>query len=85
MRGLASLMAQVIPGYTDKPGLMVLYNLLSGINAAFMMYLTAWAGYRAAEIFGGTPILAEWSACSRLSDRWMRSPGGSGCTMKHSR
>ena len=55
--GLASLMAQVIPGYTDKPGLMVLYNLLSGINAAFMMYLTAWAGYRAAEIFGGTPIL----------------------------
>lgn len=55
--GLASLMTQVIPGYADNKVLMVLYNLLSGINAAFMVYLTAWTGYRAAEVFGGTPIL----------------------------
>ena len=37
--------------------LNVIYNLLSGVNSAFMLYLTAWAGYRAAEVFGGTPIL----------------------------
>lgn len=55
--GLASLITQVAPGYTDSRTLSVIYNLLSGINAAFMTYLTAWAGYRAAETFGGTPIL----------------------------
>ena len=55
--GFASLIAQLVPGYAGKPALSVVYNLLSGVNAAFMTYLTAWAGYRAAEAFGGTPIL----------------------------
>lgn len=55
--GLATLMAQAIPNYGESPVLVVIYNLLSCINAAFMTYLTAWAGYRAAEKFGGTPIL----------------------------
>ncbi len=55
--GLASLISQTIPGYSGSPVLAVLYSLLSGINAAFMTYLAAWTGYRAAETFGGTPIL----------------------------
>ena len=55
--GIASLIAQSVPGYQDMPVLNVIYNLLSGVNGAFMLYLTAWAGYRAAETFGGTPIL----------------------------
>lgn len=55
--GLASLIAQTAPGYADRPAMALLYNLLSGISAAFMTYLTAWTGYRAAEAFGGTPIL----------------------------
>ncbi len=55
--GIASLITQLVPGYTGSPALTVLCNLLSGINAAFMTYLTAWTGYRAAEIFGGTPVL----------------------------
>ncbi len=55
--GLASLIAQVFPAYGGSPVLSVLYNLLSGVNAAFMTYLAAWTGYRTAEVFGGTPIL----------------------------
>lgn len=55
--GIASLLAQTVPGYADCPPLKVLYNLLSGVNAALMTYIAAWAGYRAAEVFGGTPIL----------------------------
>lgn len=31
--------------------------MLNGVNATLITFLTAWAGYRAAEIFGGTPIL----------------------------
>lgn len=55
--GLATLLTQVIPGYAEMPVWNIIYNLLSLINTAFMTYLTAWAGYRAAEKFGGTPIL----------------------------
>ena len=55
--GIASLIAQMVPGYQDRPAVNVICQLLSGVNAAFMVYLTAWAGYRAAEVFGGTPIL----------------------------
>ena len=36
---------------------IIVTSLLGLINSAFMAYLTAWAGYRAAEKFGGTPIL----------------------------
>lgn len=55
--GLASLMTQVMPNYAESSFWSVVYNLLSLINAAFLSYLTAWAGYRAAEKFGATPIL----------------------------
>ena len=50
--GLATLLAQVYPGYADNSFWNIVYNLLSLINASFMTYLTAWAGYRAAERFG---------------------------------
>ena len=55
--GLATLLSQVYPGYADNAFWNIVYNLLSLINASFMTYLTAWAGYRAAERFGATPIL----------------------------
>lgn len=55
--GFATLLTQVVPNYADIGFWNVVYNLLSGINASFMTYITAWAGYRTAEKFGGTPIL----------------------------
>lgn len=55
--GLASLISQIIPGYAESAVWSLIYNLLSLINVSFMTYLTAWAGYRAAEKFGATPIL----------------------------
>ena len=55
--GLAALIAQLVPGYADRPALSVIWHLLSAVHAAFMTFLPAWAGYRAAEVFGGTPIL----------------------------
>lgn len=55
--GFATLITQVCPGYTDIKWLYILHQLLTMINTAFMTYITAWAGYRAAEKFGATPIL----------------------------
>ena len=55
--GFAGLISQVIPGFKDSKELNVIYQLLTGVNATLITFLTAWAGYRAAEIFGGTPIL----------------------------
>ena len=55
--GLAALIAQAVPGYDSSKGWSIVYNLLTLVNIAFMTYLTAWAGYRAAERFGATPIL----------------------------
>ncbi len=55
--GIATLIAQLNPNYAENTVLNVIYNLLGCINAAFLSYLTAWAGYRAAEKFGATPIL----------------------------
>ncbi len=55
--GLATLLAQVMPNYAESSFWSVVYNLLALINAAFLSYLTAWGGYRAAEKFGATPIL----------------------------
>ena len=54
---LASLITQTVPGYTASRFWNLIYQILSLINASFMTYITAWAGYRAAERFGGTPIL----------------------------
>ena len=55
--GFASLIAQLIPDYANIPAWNIVYTLLSLINTSFMTYITAWAGYRAAECFGATPIL----------------------------
>ena len=55
--GIASLITQLVPGYADIKVWNIVYNVLSLINTSFMTYITAWAGYRAAERFGATPIL----------------------------
>ena len=54
--GLATMIGQV-KGYQDITWLFILHQFLTMINTAFMTYITAWAGYRAAEKFGATPIL----------------------------
>lgn len=53
----ASLITQAVPDYANSNVWALLYQILSLINTSMMTYLTAWAGYRAAERFGGTPIL----------------------------
>ncbi len=55
--GIATLITQVVPGYKDSSMWLYIHTMLSLINTAFMTYITAWAGYRAAEKFGATPIL----------------------------
>ncbi len=55
--GINTLIQQLNPGWADNSFLSVVCSFLGLINTSFMTYLTAWAGYRAAERFGGTPIL----------------------------
>ncbi len=55
--GLATLITQAVPDYTTINWLYILHQILTMINTAFMGSITAWAGYRAAEKFGATPIL----------------------------
>ena len=55
--GIATLITQVNPNYADVKLLYIIHQFLTMINTAFMTYITAWAGYRAAEKFGATPIL----------------------------
>ena len=55
--GINSLIGQVVPNYADIPALALISTLLGLMNTCFLGYLTAWVGYRAAEKFGGTPIL----------------------------
>ena len=55
--GLATLITQACPDYATIKWLFILHQFLTMINTAFMGSITAWAGYRAAEKFGGTPIL----------------------------
>ena len=55
--GLATLITQVNPEYATIKWLFILHQFLTMINTAFMGSITAWAGYRAAEKFGATPIL----------------------------
>ena len=55
--GVASLISQTVPNYADNNIWAFLYQILTLINSAMMSFLSAWAGYRAAERFGGTPIL----------------------------
>ena len=55
--GIATLITQVNPDYASIKWLFILHQFLTMINTAFMGSITAWAGYRAAEKFGATPIL----------------------------
>jgi len=55
--GFATLITQVNPAYAEVKWLYILHQFLTMINTAFMGSITAWAGYRAAEKFGATPIL----------------------------
>ena len=55
--GIATLITQVQPEYATIKWLFILHQFLTMINTAFMGSITAWAGYRAAEKFGATPIL----------------------------
>lgn len=55
--GFGVMITQLVPGYATDPFWGVVWNLLGLVNASFLAYITAWAGYRAAERFGGTPIL----------------------------
>lgn len=55
--GISTLIQQLNPTWADQKVLGLIVNLLGLINSSFLAYLTAWAGYRAAERFGGTPIL----------------------------
>ena len=55
--GFATLISQTIPNYAENNVWAFLYQILRLINTSMMTFLTAWAGYRAAERFGGTPIL----------------------------
>ena len=54
--GLATLIGN-IEGYAEISWLYIVHQFLTMINTAFMGSITAWAGYRAAEKFGATPIL----------------------------
>ncbi|MDO5455778.1 MAG: PTS transporter subunit EIIC [Eubacteriales bacterium] len=55
--GINTLIQQLYPGWAGNPLTNVICSMLGLINASFLTYLTAWTGYRAAERFGGTPIL----------------------------
>ena len=55
--GIASLISQAVPHYTDIPVWAFIHQILTLIHGSMMTFLTAWAGYRASERFGGTPIL----------------------------
>lgn len=55
--GLNALIPQIWPNYAENSVLYIIWNILACVNTAFLSYLVAWAGYRAAEKFGATPIL----------------------------
>ena len=55
--GLGTLLTQLYPDYASDVVWGTVWNLLALINSSLLTYITAWAGYRAAERFGGTPIL----------------------------
>lgn len=55
--GFASLISETVPNYADNNIWAFTYQIFRLINTSMMTFLTAWAGYRASERFGGTPIL----------------------------
>ncbi len=84
--GVATLITQAVPKYSEITWLFIVHQFLTMINAAFMTYITAWAGYRAAEKFGATPILggmlgmittmANINAISPLVGMWVNEAAG---------
>lgn len=56
-QGLANLVTQLVPNYEEITGWLLAYQMLALVGAAFIPFLSAWVGYRAAERFGATPIL----------------------------
>ena len=55
--GFASLISNIYPSYVNNKILRIFYEILILVSSSFMLYITAWAGYRAAERFGATPIM----------------------------
>lgn len=55
--GLSALIAQLYPSYMDNRLIGSIYLFLNLISISFSTYITGWAGYKAAEKFGATPIL----------------------------
>lgn len=53
----AALITQAVPNYAERNIWEFIHQVLTLINTSMMTFLTAWAGYRATERFGGTPIL----------------------------
>ena len=84
--GVATLITQAVPNYAEITWLFIVHQFLTMINTAFMTYITAWAGYRAAEKFGATPILggmlgmittmANINAISPLVGMWVDEAAG---------
>ena len=69
----ASLISQTVPNFKEQGVWAFIYQILSLINNSMMTFLTAWAGYRAAGRFGGTPILGGmlvWTASTGLPPSW---------------
>ena len=84
--GVATLITQAVPNYAEITWLFIVHQFLTMINTAFMTYITAWAGYRAAEKFGATPILggmlgmittmANINTISPLVNMWVDEAAG---------
>ena len=84
--GIATLITQAVPNYTEIAWLFIVHQFLTMIKTAIMTYITAWAGYRAAEKFGATPILggmlgmittmANINAISPLVGMWVDEAAG---------
>lgn len=55
--GFASLIAQFVSGYANRPFVAALYGLLTLVSTSFMSFMSAWVGYSACNRFGGTAIL----------------------------
>lgn len=56
-QGFAGLIVQLVPDYQNNTFWLLTYQMLALVGAAFIPFLSAWVGYRAAERFGATPIL----------------------------